>query len=553
MLRRITAMLLFTLPTCSLFAQLSTFTSSATQPNGWGGSGSITIPVTVSGLPASLSAGGTVLRQINMDMGDGSTNYSWFRITATLTSPGGTVINIGTGSGTLSTQDFGQTGAGRIQAKYRDHSQLYTIGQYATLPIGTSLNGWPYHLGYYRVKTAGSFAGFNGGNPNGTWNLTISHNGGTSPSNRPQFNSVSLVFGPAFVINNVTSASGYDACSGAQCIQSNEILIADDMGFSDPGPATDPALTLSGCQWNTQLNNTSWYRFVATGTTANITVSAYSNMHQLVAVGNSGSCASPTYTLLTGGCPVGNITYSGGGSYSNGSGTGFNHALNLSGLTAGNTYYLVIDGTGISGSGNQSQYYIELVGGNPCSSPLPIELISLEGKAGEDHNSITWTTASETNNWYFTLERSENGVAFQEVARIDGAGNSNTQRTYEWKDFDAKTIQRTAQVYYRLKQTDYDGTESYEGTVVSIQRTPQMELSVVSANRHEIVLRLGQEIDITEGQMDIYTADGKTVLSVQPVPGLYSALHISGSFPQGLLIVTARLNGQLFRLKCRVE
>jgi hypothetical protein len=70
---------------------------------------------------------------------------------------------------------------------------------------------------------------------------------------------------------------------------------------------------------------------------------------------------------------------------------------------------------------------------------------------------IKWKTATEINNDYFTLERSKDGVAYEVIAVIQGAGNSTTEIEYRFIDeFPLSGIS-----YYRLKQTDYDGEYTY--------------------------------------------------------------------------------------------
>lgn len=89
---------------------------------------------------------------------------------------------------------------------------------------------------------------------------------------------------------------------------------------------------------------------------------------------------------------------------------------------------------------------------------LPVELLEFSvKKSGPDQVSITWSTASEKNNDYFTVERSQNGVDFQPLLEVPGSGNSNQQRSYSAIDNDPFP----GLSYYRLSQTDYDGSTSH--------------------------------------------------------------------------------------------
>jgi hypothetical protein len=94
---------------------------------------------------------------------------------------------------------------------------------------------------------------------------------------------------------------------------------------------------------------------------------------------------------------------------------------------------------------------------NGTSSPLPISLTDFNAQPMLDNVEVTWSTASETNNDYFTIERSKDGVNFKPIAVIDGAGNSNTILNYKLMDYEP--YERLS--YYRLKQTDFDGKFEY--------------------------------------------------------------------------------------------
>jgi len=88
--------------------------------------------------------------------------------------------------------------------------------------------------------------------------------------------------------------------------------------------------------------------------------------------------------------------------------------------------------------------------------PLPIELVAFEGSVVNGIVHLNWTTASELNNDYFTVERSQDGEKFETIEVIPGAGTSTVASKYSAEDrspFIGKS-------YYRLRQTDYDGRTS---------------------------------------------------------------------------------------------
>ncbi|MFT6187264.1 MAG: hypothetical protein ACJAZC_000321 [Cryomorphaceae bacterium] len=89
--------------------------------------------------------------------------------------------------------------------------------------------------------------------------------------------------------------------------------------------------------------------------------------------------------------------------------------------------------------------------------PLPIELLSFTAEAQDASVQFNWATATESNNDYFDIERSTDGIYFNSIRNIDGAGNST--QTIHYSTFDRWPLPGVN--YYRLKQTDFNGATSY--------------------------------------------------------------------------------------------
>ncbi len=98
-------------------------------------------------------------------------------------------------------------------------------------------------------------------------------------------------------------------------------------------------------------------------------------------------------------------------------------------------------------------------------NPLPIELLSFTGEALANGNQLYWTTATETNNAYFTVEQSADAVAFEQVTTVNGAGNSTSPLHYT--AFDPHPYPGTT--YYRLKQTDFNGNFVYSSMIAIVR------------------------------------------------------------------------------------
>lgn len=101
--------------------------------------------------------------------------------------------------------------------------------------------------------------------------------------------------------------------------------------------------------------------------------------------------------------------------------------------------------------------------GSGCgTTTLPVELVYFKGVLEGSVASLAWRTASEIDNDYFTLEMSIDGEDYQEIATVKGNATTNAAHDYSYEVY----LDAIEQVYFRLKQTDFDGTFVYTGTTV---------------------------------------------------------------------------------------
>jgi hypothetical protein len=130
-------------------------------------------------------------------------------------------------------------------------------------------------------------------------------------------------------------------------------------------------------------------------------------------------------------------------------------------------------------------------------NPLPIELLSFEVKHKLPGVSLNWTTSSEINNDYFIIERSKDGISFEPLGKIKGAGNSTIVLEYDF--YDAKPYNGIN--YYRLRQVDFNGTFTHSDVAairiedgaeeISVYPNPANdELNMVFNNTYDGVVEL---------------------------------------------------------------
>jgi hypothetical protein len=106
---------------------------------------------------------------------------------------------------------------------------------------------------------------------------------------------------------------------------------------------------------------------------------------------------------------------------------------------------------------------------------LPISLLSFAAACTDNKTILNWSTASETNNDFFSIERSMDGTNWEFLANIYGAGNSNLLLRYAYTDNEPYS----GITYYRLKQTDFNGQYEYFGPVsVNCESSPNISPSI---------------------------------------------------------------------------
>jgi hypothetical protein len=98
-----------------------------------------------------------------------------------------------------------------------------------------------------------------------------------------------------------------------------------------------------------------------------------------------------------------------------------------------------------------------------CGGLLPVEITTFSATALTNEILLQWVTASETNNDFFTVERSYNGIDFETVDFVTGAGSTTETKFYQFNDKNFSN--KTEWIYYRIKQTDFDNSFSYTDIV----------------------------------------------------------------------------------------
>ena len=142
---------------------------------------------------------------------------------------------------------------------------------------------------------------------------------------------------------------------------------------------------------------------------------------------------------------------------------------------------------------------------------LPVDYLYFTGEEKLDHNLIIWATTVEVQNKHFVLERSINQGPYRQVGIIEGAGTTNAQTDYSFKDYD---IRPNGDYYYRLKQVDFDDAFMYSN-IITLSRFQEGKTIDVYPNPVHNQLHIGIHIDqqVDEYEIRIFDIAGKSVFS----------------------------------------
>ncbi|MDP4266579.1 MAG: T9SS type A sorting domain-containing protein [Bacteroidota bacterium] len=140
---------------------------------------------------------------------------------------------------------------------------------------------------------------------------------------------------------------------------------------------------------------------------------------------------------------------------------------------------------------------------------LPIDLMTFKAICEDNKVTLYWVTTSEVNNNYFTIEKSTDNELWKVVGMVKGAGNSNRIINYTLVDKDAAG----ESLFYRLKQTDFNGKYKYSGMISSNCVSKEPSVSFLpdidpKSNKLTVIMK---NFDCKTANIILYDAMGKKV------------------------------------------
>jgi len=167
-----------------------------------------------------------------------------------------------------------------------------------------------------------------------------------------------------------------------------------------------------------------------------------------------------------------------------------------------------------------------------CSSvpifELPIELLYFYPTCEKNEVVLSWATLTETNNSHFIILKSYDAVNFEQVAIINGAGNSNSLIEYNYSYNESSDI-----VYYKLKQVDFDGQYSYSNIAVLNCQDYKEKYQIIPNPAHNGLFTITNTTE--EDVIEIFDSFGKKYSRDDLSNGFY-AVFVNKEFVGKLIV-----------------
>lgn len=190
-----------------------------------------------------------------------------------------------------------------------------------------------------------------------------------------------------------------------------------------------------------------------------------------------------------------------------GGGSNENGKLKPLDVLAGEIYVMMLD----NWSANTTSFALNWTLTNgatlDCTPTLPVTMSSFNNTCKDGKTLLEWTTASEINNDYFAIEKSDEKFQFYEIGRVSGSGNSNISNYYSFTDptFNNNTA------YYRIKQVDFNGEHTYHRVIASNCYKTEFEVvnHQLSSNNLNLIVNSFEDENII---IYLYDLQGRLIL-----------------------------------------
>jgi len=150
------------------------------------------------------------------------------------------------------------------------------------------------------------------------------------------------------------------------------------------------------------------------------------------------------------------------------------------------------------------------IGTTWLNTVLPVNLVDFTAKLlNKNVVQLNWSTASEINNNYFEIENSVDNVNWTTIGKVKGNGNTNSVHNYQFSDNISNIQLLSSNIYYRIKQFDFDGKFQYSKIVsVDLKKTLKNDINIYP-NPFTNNLTVNSSTPVTAS---IYNIEGRLIL-----------------------------------------
>jgi len=182
------------------------------------------------------------------------------------------------------------------------------------------------------------------------------------------------------------------------------------------------------------------------------------------------------------------------------------------------------------------------------TAPLPVGLANFSASLVQNVVELDWATASEKNADYFSVQRSVDGVHFEEIGTVVAAQNSDADQHYGFTDMDIMTSgQSNKSVLYRLELFDNDNSSHFSETVAINFPSTVKEISIFpNPTDGQFKITNWEEID----KLTIVNSFGQVIYSDQAVSG--SIVNLSGNATGVYSVILETFQGEMLTSKLQL-
>ncbi|MFQ3578806.1 MAG: hypothetical protein SNJ71_01530 [Bacteroidales bacterium] len=221
---------------------------------------------------------------------------------------------------------------------------------------------------------------------------------------------------------------------------------------------------------------------------------------------------------------------------------GGNSLIYVDGVLRVDTY---IVGGGVNSSSLSGNGYVWALGANDIkvnapplhfNSTLPISLLYFKASQADNSILLEWASATEHNNDFYSIEKSTDGVIFTEIGKLKGIESSKIATYYSTQD---NNIEPNTMYYYRLYQTDLDGTKTQAGETISAKTNETNTIKFVSVCNNGLIKMISETFIHS---IELFNIQGTQIFRYQTGGDIN---NINISIPSNEKFVLLRVNNQV--------